>query len=143
MSRCDKGEPSSIFLNPGNKANLMAEKLRLTIVVLFDYISKISRSTNIESVQTGPLNKEQLDLETLLLGLETFSYHLAFAYGKMNILNFIERTAELGLDGVQINVDGDELAHLGSDDSKFLREVQATIDSLGVFVELDTSDTNP
>jgi hypothetical protein len=32
----------------------------------------------------------------MLLGLETFSYHLAFAYGEMNIFDFIERTAELG-----------------------------------------------
>lgn len=79
----------------------------------------------------------------MLLGLETFSYHLAFAYGKMNILNFIERTAELGLDGVQINVEGDDLAHLGSDDPGFLREVRATIDNLGLFVKLDTCDTNP
>jgi len=79
----------------------------------------------------------------MLLGLETFSYHLAFAYGKMNTLNFIERTAELGLDGVQINVEGDDLAHLGSDDPGFLREVRATIDNLGLFVELDTCDTNP
>ena len=30
----------------------------------------------------------------MLLGLETFSYHLAFAYGKMNIFDFIERAAE-------------------------------------------------
>jgi hypothetical protein len=38
----------------------------------------------------------------MLLGLETFSYHLAFAYGKMDIFKFIQRTAQLGLDGVQI-----------------------------------------
>ena len=79
----------------------------------------------------------------MLLGLETFSYHLAFAYGKMNIFNFVERTAALGLDGVQINVEGDDLAHLGNDDLGFLREVQATIEDLGLFVELDTCDTNP
>ena len=79
----------------------------------------------------------------MLLGLETFSYHLAFAYGKMNIFKFIERTAALGVDGVQINVEGDGLAHLGSDDPGFLHEVQATIDDLGLFVELDTCDTNP
>lgn len=79
----------------------------------------------------------------MLLGLETFSYHLAFAYGKMNIFNFVERTAALGLDGVQINVEGDDLAHLGNDDPGFLREVQATIEDLGLFVELDTCDTNP
>ncbi len=79
----------------------------------------------------------------MLLGLETFSYHLAFAYSKMNIFDFIKRTAELGLDGVQINAEGADLAHLGSDDPGFLREVRATIDDLGLFVEIDTSDTNP
>jgi 3-oxoisoapionate decarboxylase len=77
------------------------------------------------------------------LGLETFSYHLAFAYGKMDIFGFIEKTAQLGLDGVQINVEGDNLAHLGSDDPGFLREVKATTDRLGLFVEIDTCGTNP
>lgn len=79
----------------------------------------------------------------MLLGLETFSYHLAFAYGKMNILDFIRRAAELGLDGVQINVEGEDLAHLGSQDPGFLRDVRAMTDELGMFVELDTCDTNP
>jgi 3-oxoisoapionate decarboxylase len=79
----------------------------------------------------------------MLLGLETFSYHFAFAYGKMDIFQFIERTAELGLDGVQINVEGNELAHLGSDESGFLREVKACIDSFGLFVEIDTCGTHP
>ena len=79
----------------------------------------------------------------MLLGMETFSYHLAFAYGKMNIFDFIERTAELGLDGVQINVEGDDLSHLGSDDPGFLREVRATIDDFELFVELDTCGTDP
>jgi len=88
-------------------------------------------------------NKYKILEAAMLLGLETFSYHLAFAYGKMNIFDFIQRTAELGLDGVQINVEGHDLAHLGSADPGFLREVRATIDGLGLFVELDTCDTNP
>jgi len=79
----------------------------------------------------------------MLLGLETFSYHLAFAYGKMDIFKFIEKTAEFGLDGVQINAEGDNLAHLGSDDPGFLREVKATIDRFGLFVEIDTCGTHP
>lgn len=79
----------------------------------------------------------------MLLGLETFSYHLAFAYGKMNIFKFIEKTASLGLDGVQINVEGDDLAHLGSDDPGFLKEVKSTIDKYDLFVEIDTCGTNP
>ena len=78
----------------------------------------------------------------MLLGLETFSYHLAFAYGKMSIFDFIERTAELGLDGVQVNVEGADLAHLGSDDPGFLRQVRQAIDGLGLFVELDTCGTD-
>lgn len=79
----------------------------------------------------------------MLLGLETFSYHLAFAYGEMDIFNFIERTANLGLDGVQINVEGQYLSHLGSDDSGFLRDVRAMIHQYDMFVELDTCGTKP
>lgn len=79
----------------------------------------------------------------MLLGLETFSYHLAFAYGEMDIFDFIRRTAELGLDGVQINVEGASLAHLGRDDPEYLSDVGALTRELGLFVELDTCDTNP
>ena len=79
----------------------------------------------------------------MLLGLETFSYHLAFAYGTMNVFDFIERTAELGLDGVEINIEGPDLAHLGSEDPGFLRDVRAMIDEFRLFVELVTCDTNP
>jgi len=79
----------------------------------------------------------------MLLGLETFSYHLAFAYGEMDIFDFIRRTAELGLDGVQINVEGADLAHLGSDDPEHLASVRSLTEELGMFVELDTCDTDP
>ena len=79
----------------------------------------------------------------MLLGLETFSYHLAFAYGGMTIMDFIRKTADLGLDGVQINVEGEDLGHLGSEDPGFLRKVRALIDEFGMFVELDTCNTNP
>ncbi len=79
----------------------------------------------------------------MLLGLETFSYHLAFAYGKMDIFKFIQRTAKLGLDGVQINIEGEGLAHLGNDDPGFLQEVKNAINSLGLFVEIDTCGTDP
>ena len=79
----------------------------------------------------------------MLLGLETFSYHLAFGYGKMDIFGFVDRTAELGLDGVEINVEGDDLTHLGSEDPGFLREVRSLIEQHGLYVELDTCDTEP
>lgn len=79
----------------------------------------------------------------MLLGLETFSYHLAFAYGEMDIFGFIDRTAQLGLDGVQINAEGRDLAHLGSDDPGFLAEVRAAADAKGLYIEIDANDTSP
>ncbi len=79
----------------------------------------------------------------MLLGLETFSYHLAFGYGKMDIFDFIRKTVEFGLDGVEINVEGDDLAHLGSEDPGFLAEVRALTEAHNLYVELDTRDTNP
>ena len=51
--------------------------------------------------------------------------------------------SELGLDGVEINVEGPELGHLGSEDPGFLRDVRALTEELGLYVELDTCDTNP
>jgi hypothetical protein len=47
----------------------------------------------------------------MLLGLETFSYHLWFSDGRMDVFGYIERCAELGLDGVQINVNGRNFGH--------------------------------
>ena len=79
----------------------------------------------------------------MLLGLESFSYHLAFGYGKMDIFDFIRKTVEFGLDGVEINVEGDDLAHLGSEDPGFLAEVRALTEAHDLYVELDTRDTNP
>lgn len=79
----------------------------------------------------------------MLLGLETFSYHLAFAFGKMDIFGFIRKTVDFGLDGVEINVEGDDLAHLGSEDPGFLAEVRSLIEANNLYIELDTRDTNP
>lgn len=45
----------------------------------------------------------------MLLGLESFSYYLAFSAGKMDIFGFIRKAKALGLDGVQINMEGDHL----------------------------------
>jgi len=79
----------------------------------------------------------------MLLGLETFSYALAFAYKKMDVFGFIKRTAEFGLDGVEILIEGEDLSHLGSDDPGYLREVRAAIEERGLYVEIDTCNTNP
>jgi sugar phosphate isomerase/epimerase len=79
----------------------------------------------------------------MLLGLETFSYHLAFAYRKMDVFSFIQRAADLGLDGVQLNIEGDDFGHLGNDDPSFLKDVRDCIEQQGFYVELDTCGTDP
>lgn len=75
------------------------------------------------------------------LGMETFSYHLALSAGRMDLPAFLTRCAELGLDGVQLN-----MGHL----APFLRacpdgarRVRELAKSLGFFVELDTWGTDP
>ena len=79
------------------------------------------------------------------LGLETFSYHLAFGRGRMNTFDFINRTVELGLVGVQINVGtgSPNWGHLGSIDPGYLKEVRATIEANDLYVEIDTQTTDP
>ncbi len=80
----------------------------------------------------------------MLLGLETFSYHLAFGYGEMDVFSFIDRCVSLGLDGVQLNVETDgRMGCLGSDDPGFLKEVRQHVENQGLYIELDTCGTNP
>ncbi|MBT3272073.1 MAG: sugar phosphate isomerase/epimerase [Spirochaetales bacterium] len=79
------------------------------------------------------------------LGLETFSYHLAFRRGMMTTFDFIKRTAELGLAGVEINISeaGPDWGHLGSPDPGYLREVRALAEENGLYIEIDTHKTDP
>ncbi len=79
----------------------------------------------------------------MLLGLETFSYHLAFGCRTMDVFGFIHRAAELGLDGVQINVVGRDWGHLGGAEADHLRTVRELCRELGLYVELDTRGTAP
>ena len=79
----------------------------------------------------------------MLLGLETFSYHRWFAHGRMDVFAFVERCAELGLDGVQLNVNGPNLGHLGGGDTGRLREIRQMAEGYGMFVEIDSRGTEP
>ena len=82
----------------------------------------------------------------MLLGMETFSYHLAFALGGMDIFGFMRRCRELGLDGVQINVNRGHLGgmgHMGGDDPGRVRDIRALAEELALFIELDTRGTAP
>ncbi|PIX38591.1 MAG: sugar phosphate isomerase/epimerase [Armatimonadetes bacterium CG_4_8_14_3_um_filter_58_9] len=77
----------------------------------------------------------------MLLGLETFSFHLAFSAGEMDIPAYIERCASLGLDGVQLN-----MGHLGPflrADSGRVRQVREMAAARGLFVEVDSRGTDP
>jgi sugar phosphate isomerase/epimerase len=78
----------------------------------------------------------------MLLGLETFSYHRWFEQGTMDVFAFIDRCAGLGLDGVQLNVNGPNLGHLGGDAGR-LREVRQLVEQRGMFVEIDSRGTDP
>jgi sugar phosphate isomerase/epimerase len=80
----------------------------------------------------------------VLLGLETFSYHLALGHGRMDVFEFIRRTHALGLDGVQLNMVAKppSYGHLGSGDADHLRAVRALIEKLGLYVEIDTNQTD-
>jgi sugar phosphate isomerase/epimerase len=79
----------------------------------------------------------------MLLGLETFSYHRWFEHGSMDVFTFINRCADLGLDGVQLNVNGPNLGHLGGGDAGRLREVRQLADQHDIFVEIDSRGTDP
>lgn len=79
----------------------------------------------------------------MLLGLETFSYHHWFSAGRMDVFAFIERSAALGLAGVQLNVNGANLGHLGGNDPGRLREVRQLAQHHGLFVEIDSRGTDP
>lgn len=84
------------------------------------------------------------------LGLETESYHLLFQNGQMDIFDFIRKTAELGLDGVMINIiayPGDKYLHpkwgaLGSAEPDHLDKVRNEIKKYGLFAEIDTRGTD-
>jgi hypothetical protein len=73
--------------------------------------------------------------------METFSYHLAFAAGRMDIPGFITRCAEFGLDGVQLN-----MGHLGpflKSNPAAIGEIRELTAKFGMFVEVDTWGTDP
>lgn len=81
------------------------------------------------------------------IGLETESYHLQFITGRMDIFGFIRKTAELGLDGVMINIvkwpDMPGWGTLASFDPEYLKKVKAEIQKFGFFAEIDTNGTDP
>jgi sugar phosphate isomerase/epimerase len=86
-----------------------------------------------------------LEDTALQLGLETFSYHLAFGRGLMTIFDFIHRTHAFGLNGVQINIGAGppNWGHLGSGTPEHLQAVRSLLDELNLYIEIDTHKTDP
>lgn len=77
------------------------------------------------------------------LGLDSYSYHLVFAWGGMDVFSFIRRAHEFGLAGATINMSNDFRYHLGNDGPAHLRKVRALAESLGLYLELFTRGTAP
>ena len=80
------------------------------------------------------------------IGLETESYHLQFITGKMDVFGFIQKTAELGLEGVMLNIipwpGREHIKVLESFEPEYLAKVKAEIDKYNLFAEIDTCGTN-
>lgn len=79
----------------------------------------------------------------LKLGLDTESLHLWFQNKRMDILGFIEKAHEFGLDGVMINLIRDynldpEWGTLESADAQHLQRVKALLDKYNMYAEFAT-----
>ncbi len=82
----------------------------------------------------------------MLLGLESYSYNLAFEYGDMDIFSFLHRVKKFGLDGIQLNVVPHKrvgpYGHLGKWDVGHLRAVRDLMQELESYIEIDIKQSN-
>jgi sugar phosphate isomerase/epimerase len=82
-------------------------------------------------------------MRQLKLGLESFSYHLALAAGTMDLPGFLQRCADLGLEGAALNAEGAGWGHLGGDDPPRVESLRGQAEDLGLYLELDVQGTAP
>lgn len=81
------------------------------------------------------------------IGIETESFHLFFQYGKMNVLDFIRKAADMGFEGVELNmipgwgIDHD-LGQMGPDTKENLDAIRDEIKKHGLYAEIDTNGTS-
>lgn len=83
----------------------------------------------------------------LKFGLNTESCHLSMQNKRMDIFQFIDFAADLGFDGVGINVIEkrnlqEGLGALGKDDPEHIKKVAKKIKERGLYVDLDTRGTS-
>lgn len=77
------------------------------------------------------------------IGIESESYHLLFQNKRMDVFSFIDKAAELGLDGVQINIVPDynldqKWGALGGNNPEHLKKIKEYLQKYNLYVELDT-----
>jgi len=79
------------------------------------------------------------------IGLDTYSFHIALAAGAYDVYAALDRLEELGLGGLQININGPKGRFLGGDpaDRDHVRRVRQAIEAKGFFVEIGGSGTQP
>ncbi len=76
------------------------------------------------------------------IGIESESFHLWFQNLRMDIFQFIEKTYELGLDGIIINVVKDynldeKWGALGKADDNHLNKIKSLLNKYNMFIEID------
>lgn len=79
------------------------------------------------------------------LGIDTFSFHITFAAGAYDVFRTLDWLEELGLQGLQININGPHGRFLGGDpsDEAHVRRVRRALEAKGFFVEIGGRHTDP
>lgn len=79
------------------------------------------------------------------IGLDSYSFHIALAAGGYDIFRTLDWMADLGLSGLQININGPGGRFLGCDpeDASQVKRVRAALDTKGFFAEVGGRQTSP
>jgi sugar phosphate isomerase/epimerase len=79
------------------------------------------------------------------VGLDTYCYQVAHAAGTYDVFRVIDRAASLGVEGLQININGRNGRFLGADpgDAHHVRKVRDALEENGLFVEVAGRSTRP
>jgi sugar phosphate isomerase/epimerase len=79
------------------------------------------------------------------VGLDTFCYQISLAAGTYDIFKLIDRMNLLGIEGLQININGANGRFLGADpgNKAHVNRVREALEKKGFFVEVGGRKTNP
>lgn len=83
-------------------------------------------------------------MQRVRLGLHSFSYEYHFRHDPgFDAFAFVRRAADLGVGGVHISMNGFRFRCVGGTSAERLRAVGAAVRDAGMFLETDTSGTDP